>query len=42
MVNYPEPEHYSESRPPELDFNQLYVYVDFVKPGKHSYIVNYE
>jgi hypothetical protein len=28
--------------PPELDYNQLYVYVNFIKPGKHQYIVSYE
>ena len=29
-------------RPPELYFNELFVYCDFIKPGKHSYIVSYE
>ena len=42
MINWPEPTHYTELRPPELKFNQLFVYVDFIKPGKHSYIVSYE
>jgi len=42
MINWPEPTHYTELRPPELTYNQLFVYVDFIKPGKHSYIVSYE
>ena len=39
-VAYPDPDDYL-NRPPELDYDQLYVYCDFIKPGKHSYIVSY-
>jgi len=42
MINWPDSTHYTELRPPELRYNQLFVYVDFIKPGKHSYIVSYE
>lgn len=29
-------------RHPDLDYNRLYVYCDFVKPGKHQYLVTYK
>ena len=37
----PEDEEFNYNVAPELDFNQLFVYVDFIKPGKQQYFVNY-
>lgn len=31
-----------ETNCPEIDFNRLFVYVDFIKPGKHQYVVSYK
>lgn len=42
MIGYPEDEQYGHNQPPEIDYNQLFVYASFVKPGKHQYIVSYE
>ena len=42
MIDMPESYHYTPSNPPKLDRNQLFVYCDFIKPGKHQYIVSYE
>lgn len=38
----PEHDEFSYNILPELDFNQLFVYVDFIKPGKQQYFVNYQ
>ena len=37
----PEDEEFNYNVAPELDFNQLFVYIDFIKPGKQQYFVNY-
>jgi hypothetical protein len=37
----PEDEEFNYNVCPELNYNQLFCYVDFVKPGKHQYFVNY-
>ena len=29
-------------KPPDLDYDRLYVYCDFIKPGKHQYLVSYK
>ena len=42
MINYPDDKVFTPAKPPEITFNQLYVYADFVKPGKNQYIVTYE
>ena len=31
-----------KNKKPRLDYNRLYVYCDFVKPGKHQYLVTHE
>ncbi len=41
-INFPELNLFDSKNPPHLDHNQLFVYCDFVKPGKHEYIVTYE
>jgi len=33
---------FTTGRPPEVEYNQLFVHCDFIKPGKHQYIVTYE
>ena len=38
----PPNERFNQSNPPEIDKNQLFVYIDFIKPGKHEYLVSYE
>ena len=42
IINFPPEERFTASNPPELSFNQLFVYADFIKPGKHQYIITYE
>lgn len=42
FIDYPELDEFGYKNQPKLDRNQLFVYVDFIKPGKHSYVVNYE
>ena len=42
MINFPSEDSFTDQNPPELSFNQLFVYADFIKPGKHQYIVSYE
>jgi len=42
LISYPKEEEYTAEKPPELDFNKLYVYCDFISPGRHSYMVSYE
>ena len=41
-VNFPDELMFTTASPPEVDYNQLFVYCDFIKPGKHQYIVTYE
>ena len=38
FINYPD----YNSKKPHLDYNRLYVYCDFIKPGKHQYLVQHE
>ena len=42
FINDPDIDDFGSRNPPELTFNQLFVYIDFIKPGKHSYIVSYQ
>lgn len=37
----PEEEEFNYGQAPELNYNQLFCYVDFIKPGRHQYFVNY-
>ena len=41
MINYPDIAMMNH-KPPDLDYDRLYVYCDFVKPGKHQYLVTYK
>ena len=41
MIDYPEEHLYTPKNPPNLESNRLFVYADFLKPGKHQYIVSY-
>lgn len=42
FIDFPPDDKFNLNKPPELDYDQLFVYVDFVKPGKHHYVVTYE
>ena len=46
LINFPPDEWQNDkfnlNKPPELDYNQLFVYVDFFKPGKLHFVVTYE
>lgn len=41
-IDMPPSYEYGKSSPPDIDFNQLFVYADFIKPGKHQYVVTFE
>ena len=41
FVNYPD-EVMMDRQKPQLTHNRLFVYCDFIKPGKHHYLVSYE
>jgi hypothetical protein len=41
MINYPDIAMMNH-KPPDLDYDRLYVYCDFIKPGKHQYLVTYK
>jgi hypothetical protein len=41
-IDMPSPDQFTASNPPDIKFNQLFVYADFVRPGKHEYVVSYE
>lgn len=38
----PDEHRFDKNCPPEINFNQLFVFADIIKPGKHEYIVSYE
>jgi len=40
-VDFPDDGQYLNDEMPELDYNQLFVYADFIKPGKQQYFVTY-
>ena len=42
IIDFPKHTDYGPRNPPEINYNQLFVYADFIKPGKHQYIVTYE
>lgn len=42
VLNKPDRAKFEHSNPPEIDFNQLFVYADFIKPGKHEYLITYD
>lgn len=41
-IDFPDDTIFDAKNPPHLYHNQLFVYCDFIKPGKHEYIVTYE
>lgn len=41
-IEFPPDDLYTAYKPPEINFDQLFVYVDFIKPGKHQYLVTYK
>lgn len=41
-VDMPPDDEYSYNDVPEIDFHQLFVYVDFIKPGRQQYFVTYQ
>ena len=41
MINYPD-KTMLNNKEPNLSYDRLFVYCDFVKPGKHQYLVSYK